>query len=162
MFLNFVSKMVDWILNTHFAVEKVDVANGREHPHYYWKKRNMSLLFCCLLISSISRWLIVGFWGLHSTKISTRRVKNLPPVYSNILCITGRYIVRKRTNIKNAIGLGWIWTADSGNDDTRGRLNRRKRTLYQYATMTEWLSWCQVCWGLTFNAEYLGMGWICI
>ena len=34
MFLNFVSKMVDWILNTHFAVEKVDVANGREHPHY--------------------------------------------------------------------------------------------------------------------------------
>ena len=34
MFLNFVSMMVDWILNTHFAVEKVDVANGREHPHY--------------------------------------------------------------------------------------------------------------------------------
>ena len=34
MFLNFVSMIVDWILNTHFAVEKVDVANGREHPHY--------------------------------------------------------------------------------------------------------------------------------
>ena len=34
MFLNFVSMMVNWILNTHFAVEKVDVANGREHPHY--------------------------------------------------------------------------------------------------------------------------------
>ena len=29
MFLNCVSMMADWILNTHFAVEKVDVANGQ-------------------------------------------------------------------------------------------------------------------------------------
>ena len=60
--LNLVSIMVHLIRNTLFAVQKVGVANGHERPHYYWKKRNMWLQFCCLLIPSIwsfIRWLFV-------------------------------------------------------------------------------------------------------
>ena len=50
MSLNFVPLVVHCILNMLFPLVKLFVANGDEHPHYSWKKRNTTQQYCSLLV----------------------------------------------------------------------------------------------------------------